>query len=385
MVSGSQISHKSPSAADRKTRWALAAIGSAAFTGTTNTTASAEDVSEAASGVTLAQKTLDEVYDFHTDACGGGILWTRNPAAKNNYKSSITQLLFLSLSARTHLITGNQTILQQAEDMMSWLLASKVVDLEAGVVNDGIDALSCGIVTTQWTYNYGVSIFVVIFGRGNQNLIRTLGLTWKPSMAISSDKQRYLPNVCSYLPPTLNRPLCNRRNRQRAMRNRRLLRPRPTNFQGHLSPQPRLFIRHHRHQSADQLLHLQRRLSAKPNPERGAKISPSSRRKLRFSVELPGAMGRRKQTNLSNISLSSKYRSCFSRAGRRSNCPSRSRSCTTSCPGLSIRCSICLSKFHFFHKDDNDFLHSGSVDCLANGSTSCRLRIFHRFRDCYCW
>jgi mannan endo-1,6-alpha-mannosidase len=105
---------------------------------------------------TLAQKTLDEMYAFHTNDCGGGILWSRDPASNNNYKSTITQLLYLQLAARTSMVTGNQTVLKQAEQLFDWLITSKVIDTKAGIINDGIDAKSCGIVTTQWSYEYGV-------------------------------------------------------------------------------------------------------------------------------------------------------------------------------------------------------------------------------------
>jgi mannan endo-1,6-alpha-mannosidase len=112
----------------------------------------------AGSWLSLAQKTVDEVYEFYDERCGGGLLWVRDASQNSSYKSSITNLLFLSLGARTAMLGKNETVLAETEKLFEWVVSSGTVNLTSGVVNDGIDANNCGVNGAQWSYTYGVFV-----------------------------------------------------------------------------------------------------------------------------------------------------------------------------------------------------------------------------------
>ncbi len=131
----------------------------------------------------LAQRTIDEVYDYWTTDCGGGIYWvglilssftpsfplitlsvssthktqSTDPSEYPTYKSGITQLEFISLAARTYLLTQNITLLQITEKLFTWLVDSGMVDLQMGSVYDGVDTVASEVSKAQWSYSYGVS------------------------------------------------------------------------------------------------------------------------------------------------------------------------------------------------------------------------------------
>ncbi|PVH84781.1 glycoside hydrolase family 76 protein [Cadophora sp. DSE1049] len=104
---------------------------------------------------TLAQQTIDEVYDYWTPECGGGIYWSTDPAQYATYKSGITQLEFISLATRTYLQTKNVTLVHITEKLFTWIVDSGMVDLATGTVSDGVDTVGCTVSNAQWSYSYG--------------------------------------------------------------------------------------------------------------------------------------------------------------------------------------------------------------------------------------
>jgi len=54
-------------------------------------------------------------------------------------------------------MTRNSTLLNITEQLFNWIVDSGMVDLENGVVNDGVDTVACAVSTAQWSYSYGVS------------------------------------------------------------------------------------------------------------------------------------------------------------------------------------------------------------------------------------
>jgi len=83
--------------------------------------------------------------------CGGGLVWQTT----NNYKNSITNELFLELSARLYLVTQDATYLQWAQQELSWFNASGLIN-SSGLINDGLNASCQNNGQTTWTYNQGV-------------------------------------------------------------------------------------------------------------------------------------------------------------------------------------------------------------------------------------
>lgn len=108
--------------------------------------------------ISLVQRTLDEVYDYWTDDCGGGIYWSTDPGQYPTYKSGITQLGFISLATRAYILTQNETLIDMTEQLFNWAVTSGMIDLETGVVNDGVDTVACTVSIDQWSYSYGVRI-----------------------------------------------------------------------------------------------------------------------------------------------------------------------------------------------------------------------------------
>ncbi|KAH6720279.1 glycoside hydrolase [Leptodontidium sp. MPI-SDFR-AT-0119] len=105
--------------------------------------------------ISLAQRTIDEVYDYWTPDCGGGIYWSTDPSQYPTYKSGITQLEFISLATRTYLLTRNETLLHITEKLFNWIVDSKMIDLSTGTVYDGVDTVACTVSEAQWSYSYG--------------------------------------------------------------------------------------------------------------------------------------------------------------------------------------------------------------------------------------
>jgi predicted alpha-1,6-mannanase (GH76 family) len=83
--------------------------------------------------------------------CGGGLIWQTT----NNYTNSITNELFLELSARLYLVTHQATYLQWAQKELTWFNASGLIN-SSNLINDGLDASCQNNGQTTWTYNQGV-------------------------------------------------------------------------------------------------------------------------------------------------------------------------------------------------------------------------------------
>ncbi|KUJ12476.1 family 76 glycoside hydrolase [Mollisia scopiformis] len=105
--------------------------------------------------ISLVQRTIEEVYSYHTSDCGGGIYWSTDPSQYPTYKSGITQLGFISLASRAYLMTRNETLLAITEELFNWVVSSGMVNLTSGWVGDGVDTTGCAVHTDQWSYSYG--------------------------------------------------------------------------------------------------------------------------------------------------------------------------------------------------------------------------------------
>jgi hypothetical protein len=55
---------------------------------------------------------------MHSSVLDDGIYWSRSPFAKNRrYKSFITQVQYVQLATRTYLLTRDESLLHQAEEV----------------------------------------------------------------------------------------------------------------------------------------------------------------------------------------------------------------------------------------------------------------------------
>jgi predicted alpha-1,6-mannanase (GH76 family) len=99
---------------------------------------------------------VETMYSYVTTAwtpsqCGGGLIWQTT----NNYTNSITNELFLELSARLYLVTHQASYLQWAQKELSWFNASGLIN-SSHLINDGLNASCQNNGQTTWTYNQGV-------------------------------------------------------------------------------------------------------------------------------------------------------------------------------------------------------------------------------------
>jgi predicted alpha-1,6-mannanase (GH76 family) len=99
---------------------------------------------------------VETMYSYVTTAwtpsqCGGGLIWQTT----NHYTNSITNELFLELSARLYLVTHQATYLQWALKELSWFNASGLIN-SSGLINDGLNTSCQNNGQTTWTYNQGV-------------------------------------------------------------------------------------------------------------------------------------------------------------------------------------------------------------------------------------
>ncbi len=83
--------------------------------------------------------------------CGGGLVWQTTI----NYQNSITNELFLELSARLYLATGQKSYLQWAQQELAWFNGSGLINA-SHLINDGLTASCENNGQTTWTYNQGV-------------------------------------------------------------------------------------------------------------------------------------------------------------------------------------------------------------------------------------
>ncbi|HTW49188.1 MAG TPA: glycoside hydrolase family 76 protein [Acidobacteriaceae bacterium] len=99
---------------------------------------------------------VETMYSYVTTAwtasqCGGGLIWQTT----NNYQNSVTNELFLELSARLYLVTHQATYLQWAQKELSWFNASGLIN-SSYLINDGLTTSCQNNGQTTWTYNQGV-------------------------------------------------------------------------------------------------------------------------------------------------------------------------------------------------------------------------------------
>ncbi|KAJ7121951.1 Six-hairpin glycosidase, partial [Mycena crocata] len=123
-----------------------------------------------------AGQLYDKMAANWDDTCGGGVWWTTD----HGYKNAITNELFLTLSARGYLRTGNQTYLENAKKTWAWLESSGMRS-STGLYNDGVDFESCfNNNGTTWTYNQGViasGLAALGVATGNHTLFQQAEIT----------------------------------------------------------------------------------------------------------------------------------------------------------------------------------------------------------------
>ena len=89
-----------------------------------------------------------------SDACGGGIWWSK----QEHYKNAIANELFLSVAVRLAEATKGPArvgYLEWAEREERWFVNSGMINPQ-GLVNDGLDDSCHNNQKTTWTYNQGV-------------------------------------------------------------------------------------------------------------------------------------------------------------------------------------------------------------------------------------
>jgi predicted alpha-1,6-mannanase (GH76 family) len=99
---------------------------------------------------------VETMYTYVTGAwtpsqCGGGLIWQTT----NAYQNSVTNELFLELSARLYLVTHKASYLQWAQKELSWFNASGLIN-SSNLINDGLTTTCQNNGQTTWTYNQGV-------------------------------------------------------------------------------------------------------------------------------------------------------------------------------------------------------------------------------------
>jgi len=107
--------------------------------------------------INLADKTFQEAGSQQDDKCGGGIYWYRDRTdRKGTYKSFITHAEFISLGARSYIVTQDADTLSEVKRILDWVISSGLGSPETGVLFDGMSTKNCTEFTTfQWSYNYG--------------------------------------------------------------------------------------------------------------------------------------------------------------------------------------------------------------------------------------
>ena len=98
----------------------------------------------------------EKIHSYVTAAwtpslCGGGLIWQTT----NTYQNSVTNELFLELSARLYLITHQAPYLQWAQKELNWFNASGLIN-SSNLINDGLTTTCQNNGETTWTYNQGV-------------------------------------------------------------------------------------------------------------------------------------------------------------------------------------------------------------------------------------
>jgi len=99
---------------------------------------------------------VETMYSYVTGAwtpsqCGGGLIWQTT----NAYQNSVTNELFLELSARLYLVTHQASYLQWAQKELAWFNASGLIN-SSYLINDGLTTTCQNNGQTTWTYNQGI-------------------------------------------------------------------------------------------------------------------------------------------------------------------------------------------------------------------------------------
>lgn len=122
-----------------------------------------------------AGQLYDKMSENWDDTCGGGVWWTTD----HGYKNTITNELFLTISAQGYLRFGNETYLENAKKTWAWLEASGMRNSE-GLYNDGLDDSCVNNGETTWTYNQGVlasGLGALWKATGNRTLLKEAEIT----------------------------------------------------------------------------------------------------------------------------------------------------------------------------------------------------------------
>jgi predicted alpha-1,6-mannanase (GH76 family) len=105
----------------------------------------------------MAESIFHDMSGGWSDACGGGIWWSKD----RKYKNAIANELFLSVAA--HLASSarsrreRKAYLAWAVREWRWFSASGMINA-SHLVNDGLDAKCANNQKTTWTYNQGVIV-----------------------------------------------------------------------------------------------------------------------------------------------------------------------------------------------------------------------------------
>ncbi|KAK7001401.1 Six-hairpin glycosidase [Favolaschia claudopus] len=149
-----------------------------------------------------AGQLYDKIAANWDDTCGGGVWWTTD----HGYKNAITNELFLTLSARGYLRTGNQTYLDNAKKVME----SSGMRTSTGLFNDGLDFATCRNNNgTTWTYNQGViasGLAALAVATGNHTLFHQAEITLDATIKRLTAPNRVLKESCD--DPHANGTVC---------------------------------------------------------------------------------------------------------------------------------------------------------------------------------
>ena len=103
----------------------------------------------------MAESIFHDMSGGWSDACGGGIWWSK----ERKYKNAIANELFLSVAAHLAMRAKNRGERKQyrdwAEREWQWFAHSGMINSD-GLINDGLDAKCENNHQTTWTYNQGV-------------------------------------------------------------------------------------------------------------------------------------------------------------------------------------------------------------------------------------
>ncbi|KAI8822545.1 glycosyl hydrolase family 76-domain-containing protein [Fimicolochytrium jonesii] len=135
--------------------WAIAMMSATDSYGLSATTPN----SNGKTFLSIAELTMQEMWEQWDPLCGGGVYWSRdrNAAKGKDYKSAITNAEAIVLGARLAVATNNQTYLTWASNAYNWMKTSQIVGTD-WVVRDGMEATTCVVNTLDFSYTGGTLI-----------------------------------------------------------------------------------------------------------------------------------------------------------------------------------------------------------------------------------